>query len=293
MSSPSPPSKADWNAAVFFDDHPRFLDTSETAADLDRLNLRHEAIIADNVDVLRGARVLDIASHDGRWALGALLAGALHVTGIEARPHLIEHAKANLAAEGASAESYEFVCVDVFDWLAQPDRQVDVVLCAGFVYHTLRYSELFAGIRSTGARYVIVDSAVLPPRLDRPVIDIVAEPGDPESNAVTDRYSHRGRTLVGTPSVAALQLMLELHDFEIEKTFDWAGLLDRHPESKHVRQYRKQARVTIRAAQRPLSDRVTRELRRGAGRTARRLLGDATVNRIRKSDRRSGGSGPR
>lgn len=68
---------------MFFDDHPEFLETSSTAAGKDRLNLRHVAIIEEHCKILSGSRVLDIASHDGRWSFAALQAGATHVTGIE------------------------------------------------------------------------------------------------------------------------------------------------------------------------------------------------------------------
>ena len=57
---------------MFFDAYPRFYETSKTSASRGRLNLRYEAIFGENADVFRGARVLDIASHDGRWSLAAL-----------------------------------------------------------------------------------------------------------------------------------------------------------------------------------------------------------------------------
>lgn len=267
---------------MFFDEHPRFLETSETAAGLDRLNLRHEAIITDNADVLRGARVLDIASHDGRWSYAALQAGASHVIGIEARPNLVDNARRNLVAEGASPKSYDLVCADVFERLGRHDLAVDVVLCLGFLYHTTRYSELFSGIRATGARHVIIDTAVLPPNVAKPMIDIVAEHSSHESNAVADRYSHRGRTLVGTPSVAAIDVMLAAYEFDVEKRFDWAHLLELHPGARQIAQYRRQNRITIRAVRRPMTERVTSDLRRSVGRSARKLFGDAAVNRLRR-----------
>src|SRR4249919_1385884 len=80
-------------ASMFFDDYPRFAETSRTAASMDRLNLRYEAIFAENRDILDGARVLDIASHDGRWSLAALATGARSVVGVEARPGLVANAR--------------------------------------------------------------------------------------------------------------------------------------------------------------------------------------------------------
>ena len=41
---------------MFFDDHPEFLETSNTATVKDRLNLRHVSIIEENADVLGDGR---------------------------------------------------------------------------------------------------------------------------------------------------------------------------------------------------------------------------------------------
>src|SRR5262249_22037325 len=76
----------------FFDESPRFYETSETSTHPGRLNLRHQAMFGDNLDVFEGARVLDIASHDGRWSFAALKAGAASVVGIEGRPELVANA---------------------------------------------------------------------------------------------------------------------------------------------------------------------------------------------------------
>jgi hypothetical protein len=44
-----PPGTA--RASMFFDEYPRFYETSETSGSSDRLNLRYEAIIGENADV--------------------------------------------------------------------------------------------------------------------------------------------------------------------------------------------------------------------------------------------------
>jgi predicted RNA methylase len=85
---------------VFFARYDRFLDTSETAAHPLRLRLRHRAIVRDNAEILDGAHVLDIASHDGRWSFAAQHAGAAHTTGIEARAELVDNAVANFTHYG-------------------------------------------------------------------------------------------------------------------------------------------------------------------------------------------------
>src|SRR5579863_7632854 len=80
----------------FFDSYPRFFSTSDTAAAPDRLNQRYRALIQSNAGIISGRRVLDIASHDGRWSLAAHKASAEHVLGIEARQHLVDAARDNM-----------------------------------------------------------------------------------------------------------------------------------------------------------------------------------------------------
>lgn len=105
-----------------------------------RLNLRYEAIFGENRDIFAGASVLDLASHDGRWSLAALATGARSVVGIEARPELVKSAMENLAGYGYRADRARFVTGDVHDVLSTHDLGADVVLCLGFLYHTLRYN---------------------------------------------------------------------------------------------------------------------------------------------------------
>ena len=59
----------------FFDKYSRFFDTSSVGNWPDRLNSRYRAIISANKSLFDGARVLDLASHDGRWSYAALDAG--------------------------------------------------------------------------------------------------------------------------------------------------------------------------------------------------------------------------
>ena len=70
---------------MFAEDYPRFMEVSELKPKPDRLNERYEAMFARNRDIFDGARVLDLASHDGRYSFAALKTGAAHVTGVEVR----------------------------------------------------------------------------------------------------------------------------------------------------------------------------------------------------------------
>ena len=120
---------------MFAEDYPRFLEVSELRPKPQRVNERYEAIFASNRDIFTGARVLDLASHDGRYSFAALTAGATHVTGVEVRSSLVDQARETFGFYGQDPDTYRFVCGDVFEVLAQQSFDVDVVLCLGYLYH--------------------------------------------------------------------------------------------------------------------------------------------------------------
>lgn len=229
---------------MFFAKYDRFLDTSETAAHPMRLRLRHRAIVRDNASIFDGARVLDIASHDGRWSFAAQHAGAAYTTGIEARPELVDNAVSNFEYYGVEKDRYRFIQGDVVDVLSRPDHGIraDVVMCLGFLYHTIRYPELFMGIRSVGPKYLLVDTAVWPS--NQLVVKINAEDVGVQSQAAGGALAFGGRMLVGRPSAPALDFLLESYGFEVVKKFDWQGLLANRPGTKPVSTYASGRRVT-------------------------------------------------
>jgi hypothetical protein len=253
-------------ASWFFEQFPRFYLTSATAAETARLNLRYEAIIAENRDVFTGASVLDIASHDGRWSLAALATGAQSVTGIEARPELVQAAAENLAEYGYGADRARFVTGDVHEVLTTQDCAADVVLCLGFLYHTLRYNELLDGIRRTNARYLIIDT--FSPHMMRPVpnVNVMTERAGEQGKAAGDSYSHGSWVLIGRPNLAAIQTMLGAYGYQAERLSDWAGLLRDNPGTKNCDDYANGKRITVRCVNTkvPSATRLSAKARRNA-----------------------------
>jgi predicted nicotinamide N-methyase len=230
----------------FFERFPRFYRTSSTAVTTARLNLRYEAIFAENRDIFDGASVLDLGSHDGRWSLAALANGARSVVGIEARPELAKAAAENLAEYGYGEDRARFVTGDVHDVLSGEGLTADVVLCLGFLYHTLRYNELLDGIRRTNARYLIIDT--FSPHMMGPVpnVNVITEYADEEGKAAADSYSHGTSVLVGRPNLAAMRTMLGAYGYRVERLSDWAGLLRDNPGTDNCGDYANESRVTVR-----------------------------------------------
>jgi len=138
-----------------------FLKTSNTGCYLNRLNWRTEMLLTGAPEAIANTKVLDLASHDGRFSFACLKLGAGHVTGVEARPHLVRNARENLLTQGFSARDFSFIQSDVFEHLAgvRPG-EFDTILCLGFFYHTVRQIELLREINRIKPKYFILDTHV-------------------------------------------------------------------------------------------------------------------------------------
>lgn len=204
----------------FFDSYPRFFETSVTWAKPDRLNQRHRALIQSNADVIVGNRVLDLASHDGRWSFAAHKAGAQHVLGIEARDHLVEAANSNMREYGAPANKVEFMKGDVLADLDQfePGR-FDTVFCFGFLYHTIEHMPLLRKIARLKPKHLIIDTliSVSPAK----IVEIKEERIGDESNGAVGEPGTPTSIVIGKPSRSALELMLRATGFPRLRYYDW------------------------------------------------------------------------
>ena len=240
---------------MFADDYPRFIELSEpTPEDTSerqqtRLNERYEALFASNRDIFEGARVLDLACHDGRYSFAALKTGAAHVIGVEVRQSLIDRAEEAFAFYGQDPETYRFVRGDIFEVLAREEFEVDVVLCFGFLYHTYRHTELMYRLNKLAPRHLIVDTIVTP-ETERPTLRMMREYDAADNRSAAQDPFALGKVLVLRPSLPALRLMLDSYGFEIESQYDWKGRLAGRPHMLGVRGYARGRRVSLRCRDR-------------------------------------------
>lgn len=237
---------------MFADDYPRFIEVSGLRKTKpQRMNQRYEALFAANRDIFEGARVLDLASHDGRWSFAALRAGAAHVTGVEVREESVNRAKETFAFYGQDPETYRFICGDVFEVLARETLDVDVVLLLGYLYHTYRHTELMYRIHELAPKHMILDTRVVPGT--DPSLSVFLENNPAAAlNAATDPYS-LDRVLVAHHTMPALMMLLTAYDFEAESVYDWAGRLANLPRHDGLRDYARGNRVTVRCRPRQSS----------------------------------------
>ncbi len=229
---------------MFAEDYPRFMEASELEPQPQRLNERYEALFASNRDIFDGARVLDLASHDGRYSFAALKTGAEHVTGVEVRESLVGKAEETFAFYGQDPGTYRFVCGDVFEVLAREKFDVDVVLCLGFLYHTYRHTELMYRLHHLAPKHLILDTMVVPGT--QSALKVLRERNVEDiRSAAQDAYSV-GQVLVARPTVPALQMLLAAYGFEIESMYDWRSRLAGRPPVPGLMGYAKGKRVTLR-----------------------------------------------
>lgn len=149
----------------FFDRFPQFYDSSRAGTRLDdgqvstRLSNRYKAIIQPNLSLIWDRRILDIASHDGRWTLAALDARAAHVTAVEPRVELVNQANKFIADAGYGPDRYRSLVGDIYDVFPTFTRgQFDTIFCLGFFYHTMEHFRLMKNMIELAPKAIILDT---------------------------------------------------------------------------------------------------------------------------------------
>lgn len=222
----------------FFARYPRFRATSSTDTQGERLEYRHRLLIEGTRPLLAGKRILELASHDGRWTCAALDQGAAHVTGIEGKPHLIDHACTSLNAYGFAADRYRFIAGDCLTELARlPRGGFDTVTCFGFLYHTIHHYELLRSITALEPAALLIDSKFVLDELAAMVLGW--DDSSREGAALSAGESMR--TLVGIPTPRGLAVMLDALGWRCRflpnlapRTSAWAGLADYRAGRRHL-----------------------------------------------------------
>ncbi|MFC2968756.1 class I SAM-dependent methyltransferase [Acidimangrovimonas pyrenivorans] len=183
-----------------------------------RMNARHEMIVTPFAEEIRGARVLDLAAHDGRWSYALAGAGAAQVVGVEARPELI--ARFPGFPDPELRAKVELRCNDLYDEIdaeAARGETYDVVAVYGILYHLMDHFRLFQGLRRLQPKLVIVDSEFI--RRPNPMIQLVKERTDNVLNAAPQIEGQKV-AVKGVPSFKAMELMAEALDYRIDWV-DW------------------------------------------------------------------------
>jgi tetratricopeptide (TPR) repeat protein len=230
----------------FFDSYPEFYRTSKTHPFRNRLNGRYNALIKNNLALIREHTILDIASHDGRWSFAAIKNGAKKVIGIEARPYLVDNATNNMQVYSISEDKYKFVAGDIHHEITKLEpNTIDVIFCFGFFYHTMNHMQLLREISRLNPRYLILDTSVsLASEL--PIIELREEDSDKEGAATNTSNAANKMIMVGSPNKQAIKLMLTHIGFDFN-FFDWHS---NTANWEHLEDYRTSQRISILATNR-------------------------------------------
>jgi len=138
-----------------------FLASSNVRANAHRLNWRAKVLISGNAKDFNGKRVLDLASHDGRFMHAALAHGAAKVVGVEARADHLDSARANLAKGGHSSDRYELVSADLVEFLKSVEPGgFDTILCFGVLSHLIEHVDVMREIARIAPSAFILDTWV-------------------------------------------------------------------------------------------------------------------------------------
>lgn len=193
----------------FFSDYPRFIEVENIRqigakegrplAALERLNLRYGMIIEHHKDRIKGARILDFGSYDGRWTFAAIEAGAAYVKGIEINQDFVDHASQNMEELGVESDKYDFVVSDLLAMLKTIEPGTfDGIICAGIYYHITYHVELMKEMERLDVDWIIMDSSV--EIEEKPIV----------------KWSLSPYGLEGTPSLSAIKMIAEQNGFDYE-----------------------------------------------------------------------------
>lgn len=192
-----------------------------------RLNQRHRFVVAPFVQDIAGARVLDLASHDGRWPYAYAAAGAAQVIGIEARAELI--AQFAQYPQTDAKDRVTLIHDDIYRDLEQRGTRgevFDIVSMLGILYHVMDHYGLLVRVARLNPRLIIIDSEFITSK--SPSIRLIRERTDNVLNATAD-LPGQAVTIKGIPSTSGMEVMADVLGYRCE-WMDWNTL----PEQDRV-----------------------------------------------------------
>lgn len=182
------------------------------------MNKRYDALIAPFGADISDARVLDLASHDGRWCYAFAGTGAASVVGIEGRSEMIakfaDYPDETLKSKVTLREG------DLFEGMEAAiaaGETYDVVGVFGILYHVMDHFRMFQLIRRLQPKLVIVDSEFM--LRSAPMMMLKTERTSNVLNAIP-QYEGQERAIKAVPSFKAMERMAEALAFSCEWV-DW------------------------------------------------------------------------
>ncbi len=185
---------------------------------LNRLNVRHDFFIKSIEDRIKGARVLDLAAHDGRWSYAFAAAGASEVLAIEGRAQTTKQYRHYPASPFKNKVRFE--TGDVFEKmreLAIRGEQFDIIGMLGIYYHIMDHFMLLKLAHAFQPKLIVVDSGFVTEK--RSIIMLTKEN---TSNDLASIPQVEGQitAVVGIPSLMAMEDMAGALGYDV-RWLDW------------------------------------------------------------------------
>lgn len=205
-------------------------------ADINRLNWRCQLLLTQHQEAIKGKKVLDLASNNGKFSYACLELGAKSVTGVEGRQQVVERAEHLMSSSKFLPTQWSFIQGDIFEYLATvTENSFDTILCFGFLYHTTRQVEFFKELQRIKPAHVILDTAIWKNYFSFSRRGVEKTPGlmfiveDP----TLERMTIDQDGLVAFPTKSFLEYMFKLHHFTYQEISfkdagitNWTGLED-------------------------------------------------------------------
>jgi hypothetical protein len=185
---------------------------------VNRLNLRQQFIIKPFQKLIEGARVLDLASHDGRWCYAFAQAGAREVVGIEGRPELVKQFEAFPNAE--IKRRVKLNVGDIFEGtrkLVEDKQTFDVVGILGVYYHIMDHFGLLKLAHLLNPRIIIIDSVFL---TESEQVIRVGYEDTANDLASIPQVANQEKAVIGIASQSAMECMAGALGYRVE-WLDW------------------------------------------------------------------------
>ncbi|MEM1364042.1 MAG: class I SAM-dependent methyltransferase [Pseudomonadota bacterium] len=205
-----------------------------------RLAQRHRLIIEPFADQISGARVLDIAAHDGRWSYALAHAGATEVIGVEARQELIDRFAHFPNTDFKSRVT--LLCNDLYKEVESriaAAETFDVIAVYGIFYHIMDHFRLLSLLAQLKPTLIVIDSEFI--KADNAIVQVLKEDVSNPLNAVSD-VDGVTHTVVGIPSKRTMRFMADaLHmdltwiDHDLILGDDRTGMKDYYRDGRKAR----------------------------------------------------------
>ena len=226
---------------MFFDKYPWFFNTGNTSGNADRINLRYRYMIEPVRSIFKDKTVLDIGSHDGRWAFAALEAGASKVVGVEPRAELIKQAVVNMNRCGVDPSRYEFIKDDIHEIIHTfPTESFDVIMCLGYFHHCMQHWKFLQEWKRLNPYHILLDIVIWKDDNVVPIIKLTLEPTTTRNDSSINGKTH---ALIGKPNIIGMEMMLKHFGFDFEY-LPWPGSLPGQ-QARNLAAYMNKERYSI------------------------------------------------